>query len=203
MATCAECGDEVGTSYDCRDCGDAFCVDCRLPGDHECMPTQDASAPDGGTTTATPSRISLPSAPRITTLLPLWRAVPWQIHVLLAIALAPLPPLIGIQLSPFVLGYHVYHERVASSLTRAEASEDVENESKDAEGKPEDADGSEEAAGSWTPSWGYYFPILIFLSAIPIGQPSFYFTIGGIAGIIASLIYAVQKLRHGASLLSR
>jgi len=36
MPTCPACESNVETLYDCRQCGGSFCVDCRLPDDHEC-----------------------------------------------------------------------------------------------------------------------------------------------------------------------
>jgi len=104
MATvCTECGDEVGTTYDCSDCGEAFCVDCRLPDDHDCdaQIEQDGGSEPGATTATTAESFSLPSGPRIETFLPIWRAVPWQGHALLS-------------LLPLYIGFHIYHERLDS-----------------------------------------------------------------------------------------
>jgi hypothetical protein len=37
MTTCPACGEAVDTRYECRDCGEKHCVDCRLPADHDCV----------------------------------------------------------------------------------------------------------------------------------------------------------------------
>ncbi|MFB6179539.1 MAG: AN1-type zinc finger protein, partial [Halorientalis sp.] len=196
MATCAECGDTVGTTYDCYDCGESFCVDCRLPDDHECTATTDetetdaAAASDGGTAADLQS-LSLPSGPRITVLLPVWRAIPWQMQALLAFVSpvlavvvafklrVPLAPYVLGALSPVVLAQHVYHERVADAVT-TEAGE----------------------AGAWTPSWTYYIPLVVMIAIVPISEPNFFVTMGALAAMVGTLIYVVQKRRHGDSLLS-
>jgi len=33
---CRSCGEQADSLYDCPECSDAFCVDCRLPADHDC-----------------------------------------------------------------------------------------------------------------------------------------------------------------------
>lgn len=189
MATCAECGDGMDTTYDCRDCGEAFCVDCRLPGDHECTPSTESvsGSTDGGSTPAASQSISMPKPPRITALLPVWRLLPWQVHALLAIVLVPV--------SPLVLAQHVYHERVAAAIA-------AETDGSTAETADDDATGqTDEPADSWTPSWVYYFPVLLFGVAALVGNAQFIVAFGGVSGLIASLVYVVQKRRHGASLL--
>jgi len=102
---CEACGDEVSTTYDCRDCGEEYCVDCRLPTEHDC------SAQEVEETAQTPREdplesmdLSLPAGPRIDVFLPVWRLLPWQAYVGLAIVLFPITPL--------VLALHVYHERM-------------------------------------------------------------------------------------------
>ncbi|WP_136717267.1 AN1-type zinc finger domain-containing protein [Halorientalis salina] len=209
MGTCAECGEGMDTTYDCHDCGNAFCVDCRLPDDHDCTPaTAAATASDGGTATVESPSVSLPSLPRITVLLPVWRAIPWQIHALAALLLPVLaiPMLIVVQrplfsfivagMSPVFLAQHVYHERVAHAI----AAENSENSGTD---KNEDAaaDGSETTA--WTPSWTYYIPLAIMLVFTLISQPSFFLAAGGLFGFVAAVVYLLQKRRHGARFLSR
>ncbi len=171
MATCAECGDGVETAYACRDCGDDFCVDHRLPDDHECASATETAvdATDGGTVKSSPS-FSLPTGPRITAFLPVWQKIPWPVHALLAIVLVPV--------SPLVLGYHVYHERVAHALA-AERAESHEDES-----------------DAWLPSRVYYFPILLLVVARLIGNLGIVIAMGGIPGMIATIVYVVQKWRH-------
>jgi len=188
MGTCAECGDAVGTTYDCRDCGEAFCVDCRLPDDHVCTTgdraatgATDGGATDGGGTTV-PSSVSFPTPPRITALLPIWRAIPWQLHALLAIILVPI--------SPVLLAWHVYHERVADAIA--------------AETRVAGDHGSDDASADdeWTPSWVYYFPAVLFGIAAAVGNVQLVAVLGGLPGVVGAVIYVVQKRRHGAALLS-
>lgn len=52
MATCPECGTATDTLYDCPDCGDEFCVDCRLPQDHECPENEATEGEQGDSTTS-------------------------------------------------------------------------------------------------------------------------------------------------------
>ncbi len=108
-AVCPSCENEVSNTYECRDCEGAFCVDCRLPDDHECDAEIEAEA-DGGTRTADEPwdlTLSIPAGPRVTALVPIWRLLPWWAYVLLAIVLIPLNTLI--------LALQVYHERVTAS----------------------------------------------------------------------------------------
>ncbi|SDF02560.1 B-box zinc finger protein [Halorientalis regularis] len=108
-AVCPSCEAEVSNTYDCRDCGDAYCVDCRLPDDHECDAEVETEA-DGGTRAAGGSpdfSLSMPSGPEITVLVPVWRVLPWWVYVALAVVLFPL--------TTVILAFQVYHERVAAS----------------------------------------------------------------------------------------
>jgi hypothetical protein len=108
-AVCPSCENEVSTTYDCRDCGGTYCVDCRLPDDHECDAETETEA-DGGTRTAEGTQglsLSIPSGPRITTLVPVWRLLPWWVYVGLAVVLFPL--------TTVILALQVYHERVTAS----------------------------------------------------------------------------------------
>ncbi|MFD1585789.1 AN1-type zinc finger protein [Halorientalis brevis] len=188
MASCAECGDGIETAYDCRDCGDAFCIDHRLPGDHECASgTEDTvDVTDGGVVTE-PTSLSLPDGPRVTLFLPVWRKIPWPIFPLLGVVLVPASvlalvfapvALLGVALvplSPLVLGLHVYHERLAHALA-AESGE----------GEPD----------AWRPSGVYYFPVALLVFSRLIGDLGIVIAMGAIPGLIASIVYAVQKLRH-------
>lgn len=101
---CTECGDEVGSTYDCRDCGAAFCVDCRLPEDHDCAAQveHDGGADVGAAANEAAESFSLPSGPRVEALLPAWRAIPWQVHAVLSLV-------------PFYIIFHIYHERLTGS----------------------------------------------------------------------------------------
>jgi hypothetical protein len=107
-AVCPSCEAEVSNTYDCRDCGGAYCVDCRLPDEHECTAGIEAEA-DGGTRTGdgTPDlSLSLPSGPEIRAFLPVWRVLPWWAYVLFAVVLAPL--------TTVILAQQVYHERLTA-----------------------------------------------------------------------------------------
>ena len=104
---CPSCENAVSNTYGCRDCGGTFCVDCRLPDDHECAATVEA---DGGTRTAGDPwdlSVTVPAGPRITAFVPAWRVLPWWVYVLLAVVLFPL--------TTVILAQQVYHERVTAS----------------------------------------------------------------------------------------
>ena len=108
-AVCPSCETEVSNTYDCRDCGGSFCVDCRLPDDHECDAAMEAEA-DGGTQAVgdlSDLSLSIPSGPAITALVPVWRLLPWWAYALLAVVLVPL--------TTVILALQVYHERVTAS----------------------------------------------------------------------------------------
>ncbi|RXK51964.1 AN1-type zinc finger domain-containing protein [Halorientalis pallida] len=108
-AVCPSCETEVSNTYDCRNCGDAYCVDCRLPDDHDCDAEVEAEA-DGGTPAAgdmSDLSLSIPAGPKITAFVPVWRLLPWWVYAALAVVLIPL--------STVILALQVYHERVTAS----------------------------------------------------------------------------------------
>lgn len=48
MPTCQACTEGVDALYECRECGDEFCVDCRLPAAHTCeQPLETTAGSDG------------------------------------------------------------------------------------------------------------------------------------------------------------
>lgn len=48
MAQCPSCGDDVENLYECGECGVDHCVDCRLPDEHDCEPSETTSEAAGG-----------------------------------------------------------------------------------------------------------------------------------------------------------
>lgn len=43
MHTCQSCDSAVENEYDCPDCGEGYCVDCRVPSDHACVDRADST----------------------------------------------------------------------------------------------------------------------------------------------------------------
>jgi len=42
MHTCQSCDSAVENEYECPDCEERYCVDCRVPSEHECINTADS-----------------------------------------------------------------------------------------------------------------------------------------------------------------
>lgn len=107
--SCPSCGDRVENTYNCRDCGDAFCVDCRLPGDHDCVSEggNDSSEPASASDDSFWASVEESLAPFHDAMRPLargWRKIPWPIPVVLSVVVVPL--------SWFIFAAHVYAERL-------------------------------------------------------------------------------------------
>jgi len=102
---CESCGDQVDNTYDCRDCGDGYCIDCRLPADHECPEHEQEGSTEQRTGDPLEGLdLNIPTGPRVDVFLPVWRLLPWQAHVTITYLLAPL--------SPLLLAVHAYHDRM-------------------------------------------------------------------------------------------
>lgn len=106
--SCPSCGDRVENTYNCRDCGDAFCVDCRLSDDHDCVSGGGADASESSSSESFWASVEESLAPFHDAMRPLarrWRTIPWPIPVVLSVVVVPL--------SWFLFAAHVYAERMA------------------------------------------------------------------------------------------
>lgn len=105
--SCPSCGDRVENTYNCRDCGDAFCVDCRLPGDHDCVSREGTDSSASASSGSFWAALDESLAPFHDAMRPLarhWRKVPWPIPAVLSVVVIPL--------SWFIFAAHVYAERL-------------------------------------------------------------------------------------------
>jgi hypothetical protein len=168
---CDSCGDEVDTTYDCRECGDAYCIDCRLPADHECESIVNQEDETGPEDPLESMSFSMPSGPRIELLLPVWKRIPWQVPIVLIGALFPISMVVGLQALPpswfvfsilgamlltvLLLGLSVYHERLLAT------------------------------ADDWHPSGVYYFPIVILFLSVYMSN------VGGIVAAGGTYFFAL------------
>jgi hypothetical protein len=177
-AVCAECEEGVDTTYDCRECGDAYCVDCRVPTDHDCEGgTVDESIRGSGASgEGLVTSWSIPEGPRIETFLPVHRVIPWPVAALLIALVVPLvlvaasvtvyePLLFGLALPAILIGIQAYHERLV-------ADED-----------------------EWRPTRLFYLPALLFVFAfaLPAFDAFFAIVLGYFFGLIGTAAYVVGK----------
>ena len=47
METCPSCGEQANSLYECHDCKQGHCVECRLPESHDCEPVAAAPTESG------------------------------------------------------------------------------------------------------------------------------------------------------------
>lgn len=181
--SCPSCGDRVENTYDCRQCGDAFCIDCRLPDDHECVSETDGADSESELVTSVRRSVASfdeamrPAARR-------WRTVPWPIPVLLSVVVFPPSWLIywgvvpwpvptvlaaaALPLSWLIFGAHVYAERLTP------------------------------AGAAWTPSRVYYLPTVtaVVLGVVPLVGLGITAVISYPLLLVTVPIYAVRRIRR-------